>query len=167
MNFNNRKNFQITSTEDSSKHWISRSIAVLVIPLFECDGNVYVPLGLRSHNMPLQPSRWGLPCGFLDWGETANEAVRREVYEEVGLDLLNYCEISDQPQWVMTTPTPEENETVTLRFIVTAKVEELPKLKGAEDEVSAVEWANCDSLEVYQFAFNHRTLIDWARAASC
>jgi ADP-ribose pyrophosphatase YjhB (NUDIX family) len=113
--------------------------------------------------MALHPNRWGLPCGFLDWGESASEAVRREVYEEIGINLLHYCKIPDQPQWVVTAPNPEENETVSLRFIVTAKVEELPELKGCQDEVSAVEWVNCESLEAYQFAFNHRTLIDWAR----
>jgi ADP-ribose pyrophosphatase YjhB (NUDIX family) len=163
MDFSNRKNYQVTSAEDGSKHWISRSIAVVVIPFFEYQFDVYVPLGLRSQNMALHPNRWGLPCGFLDWGESASEAVRREVYEEIGINLLHYCKIPDQPQWVVTAPNPEENETVSLRFIVTAKVEELPELKGCQDEVSAVEWVNCESLEAYQFAFNHRTLIDWAR----
>ncbi len=33
--------------------------------------------------------RWGFPGGLVDWGETIEMAVRRELKEETGLDLIS------------------------------------------------------------------------------
>ena len=34
-----------------------------------------------------EPSKWGIPGGKLEKGETAHQAVRREIKEETGLEL--------------------------------------------------------------------------------
>lgn len=39
-------------------------------------------------NHVLRPySNWGFPGGFIDYGEQADEAIRREVREETGIEL--------------------------------------------------------------------------------
>lgn len=169
MEFKNRPNFQVTDEVTGEKHWISRSVAVVAIPFFSCGGFVWVPMGVRSDEMPTCPGQWGLPCGFLDWGETAAEAVRREVWEEIGLEL-SPMDVDPQPDAVMSDPAGDDAQVVSLRFIVRKVVDRLPSLK-AGDEVTSVDWfpafreeAEGGSAELGQsmnLAFNHGELIEW------
>lgn len=158
-----KPNFQIKDTNGNS-YWISRSIAVVVVPFFHCNGRTFVPLGKRSTSMSLYANYWGIPCGFLDWGESAWEAAQREVVEELGVKLV-YCGLEPQPNLVVSKPNPVENETVSLRFVVHCRVGELPCLKPCiAEEVSDVKW-----LEIYRegwesesLAFNHMEILKWA-----
>lgn len=156
----------VIKTEDGKQYWISRSIAIVAIPLFYCDGLIYIPIGKRSHEMNLFPNFWGIPCGFLDWGESASEAVEREVFEELGIKLSDYSEIKQQPDTVISTPNPAENETVSLRFIIHCYVKSLPILKANSPETTEVEWMQVsnESWKNTCLAFNHAEIIDWALA---
>lgn len=161
LRFNNKPNYQVTS-QDGKRHWISRSIAVVAVPLFiypKEEIEIYVPLGRRSQAMPLYPGCWGIPCGFLDWNESADDAVRREVYEEIGLDLTEYTKIPSQPNLVVSEPNPDENETVSLRYIIPIIGDYLPALRASE-EATEVQWANV--LELPDLAFNHAEIVHWA-----
>lgn len=39
----------------------------------------------RSRTEGFLPGRWGVPCGKIDEGESSQQAVLRELYEETGL----------------------------------------------------------------------------------
>ncbi len=49
----------------------------------------------RSHNHP--PDRFSVLAGFVEPGETLEEATAREIYEEVGLRVKNICYFGSQP----------------------------------------------------------------------
>ncbi len=44
-------------------------------------------LAVRRGHAP-EEGRWALPGGHLEWGESLADAVRREVYEEVQIDIV-------------------------------------------------------------------------------
>ena len=60
------------------------------------DGDDRILLLLRSKESNWMPSKWGLPGGKVEIGETAKEAVVRETSEETTLDIkvsdLTYLE---------------------------------------------------------------------------
>jgi 8-oxo-dGTP diphosphatase len=49
-----------------------------------------VLLQLRDKNVILYPGHWTLPGGKVEKGETPEEAICREVEEELGITLTNY-----------------------------------------------------------------------------
>lgn len=59
---------------------------VSIIPLLP---NGQIVLVLRQDN-----GRWGLPGGLIDWGENLTVAVKRELEEETGLQLLSISRLA-------------------------------------------------------------------------
>lgn len=161
MQFTNKPNYKVAS-HSGKEYWISRSIAVVVAPLFRCHNTWQVPLGLRSLKLEKHPRKWGLVSGFLDWNETFEECVFREFWEELGIDLDAYISIPFQPDYVWSEPVEAENQTVSLRFAPKIIVSQLPELKPQCDEVVAAQWFNIDNLP-RELAFNHRGLINWSK----
>ena len=64
-----------------------RRAAVAQVLLPDADGRPCFLITRRAATLRKHGGQWALPGGRLDPGETAEEAVRRELHEEVGLDL--------------------------------------------------------------------------------
>lgn len=172
MEFKNRQNWFIE--QDGQVHWISRSVTVLPVVLFVLSGNkdeeegdrIFVPLGQRGPDLPNEVDKWGLPGGYLDWQETATEAVIRETYEELGLNLLEIrdrCQKFqgdfDQPYYVHSVPHGRQN--VTLWFALMFWVDRLPELapKVSSGEVQEAKWFDLATVLQMNLAFNHQNII--------
>lgn len=153
-------NFQVTA-EDGSRHWVSRSVAVVAVIFVEDKNNqVFTPLARRSNKMKRYAGHLGLPCGFIDFGETAAEAVIREVKEEIGLTVKPSI-VPSQPTMIMDDPAADVNQVISFRYLLTwACNDELPELI-ASDEALAPRWVNVQVLPDEELAFNHRELILW------
>ena len=54
-------------------------VAVVIVPV--ADGILLI-----QRNIPPQVGGWAFPGGFVDEGETAQDAAKRELQEEVGVD---------------------------------------------------------------------------------
>lgn len=61
---------------------------------------------------------WGFPGGAIEAGERADEAVAREVYEEIGLKVepLALIGVYSGPEYIFTYPNGDQVQPVTLFF---------------------------------------------------
>jgi len=119
--------------------------AAAVAVIIECRGKIL--FGVRKH----EPSRGmlDLPGGFVDPGETAEEAARREVKEELGIDISGKRYFCSFPN---TYPYRDiVYNTLDLIFLV--QFGEPPNVKAADD-LEEVLWVDRDAVEFERIAFD-------------
>ncbi|MBU6389623.1 NUDIX hydrolase [Patescibacteria group bacterium] len=97
--------------------------------------------------------RWGTPGGHVDWDESAEDAVRREVQEETGLNV-----ISTQLVGVYSDPARHPKQVINLVYL--AEVED-GTVKYGDDAMDA-RWYDLDSLPE-EMALDHKANIQDAR----
>ena len=98
------------------------------------------------------PFGWALPGGFLDYGETVEEAVARELKEETNLEYKDFQQLH-----VFSDPARDERfHTVTVAFIGVAE-----GLPSASSDAAAARWFELGNLPE-KIAFDHRQIINYA-----
>ena len=147
----------------------SRSIAVLavVIARQRPSGVFHVLVGERGPSVD-QSDRWCLVCGYLDWDEDLRGAVRREVWEEAGLDLApleaaGTATVPGQALFIQSDPRMHR-QNLTAHFPVELQVDELPMPSTANaepGEVRQVAWLELAAPVIRDrpWAFNHEELL--------
>lgn len=102
---------------------------------------------------------------FIDRDNTEAEACSREIYEETGAKVepsaLYMCSINDDPK-------DSNRQNVTMRFMAVVDESHIGistnaikgQLGGEENEVKAIMWVKMSDLDNYQWAFNHKHLIE-------
>ena len=168
MKFGNRQN-ECVMLQDGRTVWLSRAVAINVILLLEMNNQLFVAMEQRGPNSADFQGMWCLPCGYLDWDEYAHEAVRREVWEEIGIDILDLMEEKCiahyifQPWHVNTSPA-ENRQNVSLSHAIHFTDTDFPRLTLGEQEgeSSATEWKPVSWIYENQdlIAFNHALKVD-------
>jgi ADP-ribose pyrophosphatase YjhB (NUDIX family) len=92
--------------------------------------------------------RLGMPGGFVDPGENAEQALVREVREEVGLDLLDVAYLSSHANEYLYAGVTYQ----TLDVFYTARVEE-PGRAHALDAVESIAWIDPRTVPLEEIAF--------------
>lgn len=104
-------------------------------------------LFIRRAKDPAQ-GKLAIPGGFIDANETAEEACRREVREEVGLDLMTLEFLCSQPNQYhyhgVTYPV------LDVFFVARTKV---AHEASALDEVESVSWLDPRGVDAAEIAF--------------
>ena len=147
--------------------WISRSVTVLPVLFFVSKGIWYVPLGLRGKDLPEAVGLWGLPGGYLDYDETTTQAVYREVWEELGLDLLqlrsdfHFSGNFDHPYDIHSQPLRRQNVTLKYALMFHLGDADLPELKPqvSKGEVVEAKWVDLETAMQMTLAFNHHLVM--------
>ena len=101
-----------------------------------------VLLQQRSLEKMKNPGKWSKTGGHVDAGETCEEAIRREVYEEIGL-RVNNSEIKNIE--IFKSINPNEHYFSYGYIFFTDLNEEDFKLQ--KEEVNAVKYYNIEELE--------------------
>lgn len=171
MKFNNRENERI-ALPDGKEVYRVRSTAVVVC-IVCWHNNIPHVLMLERGKAVDHSGLWCLPCGYLDWDETLDEAVLREVYEETGLDLTSIPQEQiihyDRGMPHDINSLPSENRQNIAHIFGIAIKGPLPQLNPTEaiasGEVDSVEWVRLSAIPSNEdletsaiknmFAFNH------------
>lgn len=174
MKFNNKPNK--LHRINGRSIWESRSVAVNCVVIIKREG-VEIPEVLVSRRGPNAADFQGklnVIAGYLDYNETGTEAVYRETWEEVGLDLEQLTfdnrimRIDLLEPWFVNTRPTENKQNVSLRYGVYIHLynNELPKLSleynEVVGEVSEAWWMPINDINRHEWAFNHdKTIKDY------
>lgn len=170
-----KENFKIQAV-DGKEYWISRSMAVTaVIFTISKEHGLMFLLEVRGEGCPDGVGKLAFPCGYLAWDETRRDAVVREVYEEIGIKLLDKVEETDIVEWMtQDDPNDSASQNVTTRYAILLpnleeEFEEICKnLPGSENrggeanevsELKLLSLQDLNNLEDEDFAFNHKQVI--------
>ena len=104
---------------------------------------------IKRKNPPFQ-GKWALPGGFVEYGETTEDAVFREVFEETGLKTK-----INQIVGVFSDPNRDpRGHTITIVYLLDIVD---GKLK-AEDDASDVRFFSVKNLP--SMSFDHKEIIN-------
>lgn len=95
---------------------------------------------LLAHNRAFEENIYGLLAGFVEAGETAEQAVARELFEETGIFVKNIRYLRSQPwpfpnslmlaftaEYAAGTPKPDGNEITRLGWFNKGSLPQLPR----------------------------------------
>lgn len=119
-------------------------------PMLTVDAIIETEGGIVLIKRKNPPYGWAIPGGFVDYGETIEDAVCREMKEETGLDvnLVRQFHTYSDPK------RDPRHHTVTTIFIATAQGR--PK---ADDDAEEAEVFTRDALPE-DIAFDHRQILE-------
>jgi len=96
------------------------------------------------------PFGWALPGGFVDYGESLEDAVKREAKEETSLDL------TEIKQFHTYSDPRRDPRFHTIGTVFIAKAKGKPK---AGDDAAGLKVVKRAELEKLDFAFDHKKII--------
>lgn len=166
--FNNKPNKPYTAVEDGKVRYHSRSIALCGIIILEGDDDYSFLVHSRGEGCPDERGKWSFNCGYLDWDETLIDGLKRELWEEIGLDVdsLKACFIRLDDINDSIEGENKIKQNVTIRYHILCDLAEIKglldsgilnnrseerggeprevgeiKIFGMKDEINPSEWA--------------------------
>lgn len=150
------KNFPVHV--DGKEYWVARNVAVVGFVIAPRNGKWCILANKRGEGVPDYKGYWNAPCGYLDFDETIEQAVLREVFEETGVQLhsATFWGFSDSPL--------DNHQNITFRYYtILPNAEDLQDFDenngGENGEVADIAWIPVDCIDQYQWAFKHDELI--------
>ena len=92
---------------------------------------------------------WGLPGGFVDPGETVEEGLRREVREELGLEVTSLRYLASYPN--VYEYLGVRYATADLGFV--CEVDDAGQARPCEEAIEAVLFKRPEEIDIGRFGF--------------
>lgn len=108
----------------------------------------------RAPRMSAYPNHWGLPGGWIEWNETAVDALKREVHEELGVEI----EVIKFVGRYYDTPNRHPTKTSFALPHICKIVSGTPAAFQPE-EVAEIGWFSVDEILQMDMAYDHRQMI--------
>lgn len=142
--------------------WYSRACTVtLFVFTKNSDGEWCVLANKRGDKVPDFKGHWNIPCGYIDFDESGEEAAQRECYEEtnvfIPLESIKFYSAYTNPsankQNISLHYVSIFNEDLTNAFNLSDEHSE-------DGEVSEIQWIPISKINEYNWAFGHDVLVN-------
>lgn len=149
-------------------YYVSRSISVSMYCYCRNKrGEWCILANQRGSGAPNNQGLWNVPCGYLDYNETANYAAKRETYEETGVNIpiskihmmgVNSGRLETDDDIAHRKIHPAEGkQDVSMRFtaVLDGIINNYP-LSAANSEpgeVADIRWIPLSKVKNYQWAY--------------
>lgn len=122
------------------------------------DRHLYVPLFLRRSRRAAEPfpDCWSLPGGPLLEGETFEEACRRKLEEDIGLQI----EYLEQLYTFGDPNRDPRDRAISVSYFALIRWTDKPLVAGPD--VREARWFDLNSLPKGSYAFDHRKILEAA-----
>jgi ADP-ribose pyrophosphatase YjhB (NUDIX family) len=119
-------------------------------PFTTVDAIIEISGGIVLIQRSNPPFGWALPGGFVDYGESLEEAVKREAKEETGLEL------EDLKQFHTYSQPGRDPRFHTIGTVFIAKAKGKPK---AGDDAAGLKVVKLSEIRNLEFAFDHKQIL--------
>lgn len=142
--------------------WYSRACTVtLFVFTKNSDGEWCVLANKRGDKVPDFKGRWNIPCGYIDFDESGEEAAQRECYEETNV----FIPLESVKFYSAYTNPSANKQNISLHYVSIFN-EDLTNAFNLSDEhsedgeVSEIQWIPISKINEYNWAFGHDVLVN-------
>lgn len=137
-------------------YWYSRSVATSHFVFAKNNlGNWCVLANKRGSGTPDFSGFWNVPCGYLDFNESVEEAAQRETFEETNVFVkkedIHLFHINSEPT------SNRQNVVFSFKSIIDDSCEniQLSADSSEKNEVDEIKWIPLEEVGDYKWAFDH------------
>jgi 8-oxo-dGTP diphosphatase len=109
----------------------------------------------RSKKEKNFPGQWGLVSGFIEWGETVEQALKREAKEEVGVGV----EVVRFTGRYYDSPSRHPTKSTVCLPHICKIIKGEPKV-NQPSEVEEVKWFNPAEIRDLKMAYDHKKMLE-------